>query len=143
MNLFKKTVKVVSTDLDDLNHVNNVRYVQWIQDISKEHWQEVAPLEIKEGIIWVVRNHNIDYKGSALLGDEILIQTYIKETRGALSVRCVEMYNKRTNVLLIRSLTEWCLLNAKNLRPSRISQDIIDIFLYVEISAIHSSGKKV
>lgn len=129
MKVFEKLVKVVSSDLDELDHVNNVRYVQWIQDIAKEHWQEVAPSYLKNGVIWVVRNHNIDYKGSALLGDELLIRTHIKETRGALSVRCVEMFNQKTNKLLIHSLTEWCLLDKNSKRPSRISQDIVNLFI--------------
>jgi acyl-CoA thioester hydrolase len=106
-----------------------VRYVQWIQDISKEHWQTVAPNVMKAGILWVVKNHNIDYVSSAVLADEILIRTFIAETKGAISVRCVEMYNDKTNQLLVRSHTEWCLLNALTLKPIRISDAIKKVFV--------------
>ena len=129
MESFQKHIVVAKEDLDDLDHVNNVRYVQWIQDISKEHWQTVAPDDMKAGILWVVKNHNIDYVSSAVLGDEILIRTYIAETKGAISVRCVEMYNDKTNQLLVRSLTEWCLLNALTLKPIRISEAIKKVFV--------------
>lgn len=128
MNRYEQIIVVSPEDLDELKHVNNVRYVQWIQDISKEHWQKVVPDELKKGIIWVVRNHNIDYKSAAVLNDEIRITTYIKDTKGALSVRCVEMYNNKTNQLLVRSLTEWCLLNTTSLKPARVSETIINIF---------------
>ncbi|MBT8298017.1 MAG: acyl-CoA thioesterase [Maribacter sp.] len=128
MEHFEKRITVAEEDLDDLDHVNNVRYVQWIQDISKEHWQCVAPNELKAGILWVVKNHNIEYANSAVLGDTILIRTFIAETKGAISVRCVEMYNNKTNQLLVRSFTEWCLLNALTLKPIRISEAIKKVF---------------
>ncbi len=129
METFEKTLTVSAEDLDELNHVNNVRYVQWVQDISKEHWQAYASLEIQNSVVWVVINHNIEYKGAAVLNDKINIQTYISESRGALSVRVVEIHNAITKQLLVRSRTKWCLLNAKTLRPLRISDPIKQIFL--------------
>jgi len=128
MRSYEKQIIVGHGDLDELNHVNNVRYVQWIQDISKEHWQNVAPNAMKTGILWVVRNHNIDYKSAAILDDVVRVRTYIANTKGAVSVRCVEMFNNKTNQLLVRSNTEWCLLNAKTLKPMRISEAIKKIF---------------
>jgi acyl-CoA thioester hydrolase len=128
MRAFEKTITVAQEDLDDLNHVNNVRFVQWIQDISKEHWQKVATPEMQKGVVWVVMNHNITYKNAAKLNDVIRIRTHIAQSRGATSVRAVEMYNDKTNQLLLRSNTEWCLLNGSTLRPIRISEDIIQLF---------------
>lgn len=128
MEVYTKTIRVEEGDLDDLKHVNNVRYVQWIQDISKEHWQSVAPEEMRDRTVWVVRSHDIQYKNSAVLGDEVHIKTYIAETKGVLSIRIVEMYQKRTNALLLRSKTSWCLLDVASLRPMRITEDISSLF---------------
>ncbi|WP_299536494.1 acyl-ACP thioesterase domain-containing protein [Ulvibacterium sp.] len=128
MRSFEKTITVAREDLDDLNHVNNVRFVQWIQDISKEHWQKVATPEIQKEVVWVVMNHNITYKNAAKLDDIVRIRTYIAQSKGATSVRIVEMYNDETNLLLLRSNTEWCLLNGNTLRPKRISHDIVQLF---------------
>lgn len=128
MEYFEKTIRVSEDDLDDLNHVNNVRYVQWIQDISKEHWQSTAPLEVQNAVVWVVMNHNITYKSAAVLGDLIKVCTHIDQSRGATSVRIVEMYAAKTNLLLLRSKTEWCLLNKETLRPTRISDEIKSVF---------------
>ncbi|WP_298503300.1 thioesterase family protein [uncultured Maribacter sp.] len=126
---FEKIITVVTDDLDELKHVNNVRYVQWIQDISKEHWKARAPKELQESTIWVVLTHHITYKKPAQLGDSILIKTFIKESKGAISVRVVEMFNAKTNSLLLRSSTEWCLLNAATQRPMRISEDLKNVFI--------------
>lgn len=128
MKSYQKTITVSRGDLDDLNHVNNVRFVQWIQDISKEHWQKVATPEIQKEVVWVVMNHHIAYKNAAKLNDVVRIRSYIDKTKGATSVRIVEMYNDKTNQLLLRSNTEWCLLNGNTLKPIRISEDIIQLF---------------
>ena len=125
---FDKTILVVEDDLDDLDHVNNVRYVQWIQDISKEHWQLKVPKNLQQGKIWVVLNHTINYKSSAILDDAILIKTHIAATKGAISTRIVEMFNEKTKELIVYSETKWCLLNKETLRPTRISEEIQDVF---------------
>lgn len=128
MEYFEQTLTVTSDDLDELDHVNNVRYVQWIQDISKAHWQSRAPQEMQQGVVWVVMTHHISYKNAAVMGDVITLRTHIAESRGATSVRVVEMYAAKTNRLLLRSETEWCLLNKTTLRPMRISEDIKNVF---------------
>lgn len=128
MEHFEKTLTVSEDDLDDLEHVNNVRYVQWIQDISKEHWQKCASIEMQQNVVWVVMNHNISYKNAAVLGDVIHVHTHIAESRGATSIRVVEMHNAKTNSLLLRSRTEWCLLNKESLRPMRISEELKHVF---------------
>jgi len=129
METYRKNIVVQEDDLDELNHVNNVRYVQWIQDISKEHWLEAASEKMRSGIIWVVMTHQIAYKYAARLGDEIEVKTHINKSRGATSVRIVEMHNKLTRKMLLRSSTEWCLLNANTLKPIRISEEIKQVFL--------------
>jgi acyl-CoA thioester hydrolase len=128
MQNFEKQFTVTKDDLDELDHVNNVRYVQWIQDISKEHWIAGASEEIRNNVVWVVMNHNISYKGAAKLNDLIKVSTYIDKSHGATSVRVVEMHNAITNQLLLRSKTEWCLLSSKSLRPTRISDEIKNVF---------------
>ncbi|WP_339709940.1 thioesterase family protein [uncultured Kriegella sp.] len=132
METYDKKITVMTDDLDELDHVNNVRYVQWIQDISKEHWQSAAPAEMQNGVIWVVMNHNITYKNSAKLNDVITIKTHIAKSKGATSTRVVEMYNDKTNQLLLHSVTTWCLLNNKTFKPARISETIKQVFIKKE-----------
>ncbi|VXC31104.1 acyl-CoA thioesterase [Maribacter litoralis] len=129
MNSFHKEITVSVDDLDDLNHVNNVRYVQWIQDISKEHWQASASSLMQDQVIWVVLSHHIEYKRAAVLNDPIKISTYIDSSSGAKSIRIVEMKHATTNKLLVKSSTEWCLLESKSYRPIRIPDNIKEIFL--------------
>ncbi|WP_159024008.1 thioesterase family protein [Formosa sp. L2A11] len=128
MKEFELKVTVKEDDLDDLNHVNNVRYVQWIQDVAKGHWQQTATPEMQDLYIWVVIEHHIYYKGEALLGDKLRLKTYIKKAEGVKSIRMVELYHQDTDKLLLTAETHWCLIHTKNKRPTRIPQDVKDIF---------------
>lgn len=128
MQIFKKEITVTETDLDQLNHVNNVRYVQWVQDIAEAHWLQNATPQIMESCYWVLVHHSINYKGEALLGDSLLIKTFITKSEGVTSIRKVEMYNQTTGKRIIESETKWCLLDAKTQKPTRISPDISKLF---------------
>lgn len=128
MQTYSEVLTVTQSDLDELDHVNNVRYVEWIQEISKNHWLKATDEVTRENIIWVVKNHNISYQKSALLGDTLEIETHIQETKGPLSVRMVEIKNNKTGQLLVKAITEWCLLDATTLRPKRVPEAVQKIF---------------
>ena len=126
MQVFEKHITVTKDDLDELNHVNNVRYVQWIQDIAKAHWEQHATQPIKESFYWVVVSHFIEYKSPAFLNDQILIKTYVTTSEGVTSIRVVEMF--KSDKLLVKAETVWCLLSASTNRPTRITEEIADLF---------------
>ncbi len=128
MQTYTETFEVRLQDLDDLNHVNNVRYVEWIQEISKNHWREVTTEEIRKEMVWVVTNHNISYHKSAVLGDTIQMNTYIKSNKGPISTRVVEIKDGKTGQVLVNAHTEWCLLDAKTFRPKRVPESVQKLF---------------
>ena len=128
MQVFKKTITVSKEDIDDLNHVNNVRYVQWVQDIAKEHWLTYVSKEILETYSWFLVNHFIEYKSQALLGDKLLIKTYVPKVEGVSTIRHVEITNSETNQLIVNSKAKWCLINSKTQRPARITSEIAKLF---------------
>lgn len=128
MHTFTEIFDVAVDDLDDLNHVNNIRYVEWIQDISKKHWEQVTDADIRKEMIWVVRNHTISYLKSAVLGDTVEATTRIEASKGPLSIRAVEIKNHKTGELMVKSTTEWCLLDAKTFRPKRVPESVQELF---------------
>ncbi|MBT8280309.1 MAG: acyl-CoA thioesterase [Muriicola sp.] len=127
--VFEMKREVRQEDLDELDHVNNVRYVQWIQDISKAHWEARAPQSIRDNVLWVVKQHKIEYRNAAKLGDTVVMKTYIDHSSGAISTRVVEMFDSKTDLPLLKSETQWCLLNTKTLKPMRISEEISSVFI--------------
>ncbi len=128
MTVFEAFRTVVNDDLDELLHVNNVRYVQWVQDLAKDHWiTATTPLQQKENI-WVLLSRHIEYKSSAVLHDEIHLKTYVTRSKGVTSTRIVEMYHKDTDKLIVKSETNWCLLNGNTKKPKRITAEIVNVF---------------
>jgi len=77
MQIFEKTITVSKDDLDELNHVNNVRYVQWVQDIAKDHWLAFVSKDILDTYDWFLVSHHIKYKSQALLGDTLILKTFV------------------------------------------------------------------
>ena len=128
MKIFEKIITVSEDDLDDLNHVNNVRYVQWVQDIAKEHWLTYVSKDILDTYSWFLVNHFIEYKSQALLGDQLLLKTYVPIVEGVSTTRHVEIINVKTNKLIIKSKAKWCLIDSKTQRPTRITTEIAELF---------------
>lgn len=128
MQTLEKLLTVTLDDLDELNHVNNVRYVQWANDIAKAHWLQKATPKMLKNYIWVVLKHNIEYKSAALINDVIKLKTYVVSSEGVTSTRAVEMYNNATNKLLVKSETNYCLLNSNTNRPTKIPAGISELF---------------
>lgn len=128
MQTFEKTITVSKDDIDDLNHVNNVRYVQWVQDIAKEHWLTYATKDILENYSWFLVNHFIEYKSPALLGDQLLLKTFVSKVAGVSTIRHVEITNAKTNQLIVNSKAKWCLIDNKTQRPTRIIPEIDVLF---------------
>ena len=128
MTVFEASRSVIADDLDDLLHVNNVRYVQWVQDIAKAHWEAATtPLQQQDNL-WVLLSHHIDNKSAAKINDKIQLKTYVTRSEGVTSSRIVEMYHKGNEKLIVKSKTTWCLLDAKNKKPKRISPEIAAVF---------------
>lgn len=128
MQVFETKITVTKDDIDELNHVNNVCYVQWVNDVAKLHWEQNTTKEITDNYYWVVLSHHIDYKSSALLNDLVTLKTYIVKLEGVRSTRIVEMYHSKSNRLLVKSETNWCFIDAKTNRPTRILDEIINLF---------------
>lgn len=128
-NPFRLHIQVKPEDIDDLNHVNNVVYLQYVQDVASAHWEKIAPSDFRKSFSWVVLRHEIDYKASAVLGDEIIAETWVSSCEGPRSDRHVELYHATTRKLLVKAKTTWVLLDATSKRPRRIEHDIQNLFL--------------
>lgn len=123
---FKHSFKVKLHDIDDLNHVNNVVYLQWVLEVSGMHWNILASDAIKKDSVWVVLRHEIDYLAQAYVNDTITLYTWIGESSGVKSIRHVHIYCEEK--LLVKCETTWCLVDAKTLKPKRISPEIFKLF---------------
>ncbi|MDH5412639.1 MAG: acyl-CoA thioesterase [Flavobacteriaceae bacterium] len=123
----KQSFLVGKNDIDALNHVNNIVYLKWVQDISELHWNTLASKEMIASCVWVALRHEIDYINQAYENDQINCYTWIEKNEGVKSIRIVHIYCNEK--LLAKSRTFWCLLDAKTLKPKRITKEILELFI--------------
>lgn len=124
-NVYTLTITVSPEDLDLLHHVNNLVYVKWMDKIATNHWAYLTKDTPLPQYVWVVVRHEIDYLKQAILGDEIIVKTWVGETKGVTSVRFMEFY--KNDVLLVKAKTTWAMLDAITYKPSRIRENVLKV----------------
>jgi acyl-CoA thioester hydrolase len=121
---FEMIIPVLPGDIDEQNHVNNTVYLRWVQDVATAHWRAVASPKAQETIGWVVLRHEIDYKGPATLGDEMVLRTWVGKATRLTFERFTEIRRNRDGRLLSEARTLWCPIDAQSGRPVRVSVEV-------------------
>lgn len=129
MKRFRIYREVGPEDLDHLEHVNNIRYLEWVQEVAGAHWARLTQPEWDADFIWVVKSHQIHYHRPAVQGEELAIETFVEEARGALSTRVVEIRLRDTQDLVATCKTEWCLLDKTRFSPARMPSGMVAALL--------------
>ena len=127
MKSYSMTTEVLPEHIDALGHVNNVQYLFWVQDAAHNHWEALIQNIDKPLGVWVVRSHSITYKQAALEGDTLTLKTHVKQSRGVLSERIVEIFNAEQKLLAVCS-TQWCYINPINQKPEMIPNTVLELF---------------
>ena len=73
-------VDVTHAHIDLMQHVNNVHYLQWLENVAWDHSTSLGMRQddyTRLGHGMVVRRHELDYVAPALLGDRVLLATWI------------------------------------------------------------------
>ena len=133
MNRFTQEKEVLSEHLDEFNHVNNIRYLEWVQEISKKHWNILSRNKKYEFQIWIVRSHNIVYKKRAKLGNELLLETYVKECKNYTSERIVNVLQKKNLEVIAQCKTTWCYVNKISYNLERIPKEVKELLTFKDI----------
>ncbi len=126
---------VQAEEIDALGHVNNLIYLQWTQAASLAHsaaqgWPPAAYQTLGAG--FVVRAHRIEYLRSALLGDELVIRTWVSRFRRVTSLRRFDVIRAADGVLLARAATDWAFVNWTTRMPCRVPPEVATAFEIVE-----------
>jgi acyl-CoA thioester hydrolase len=115
--------------IDVLGHVGNLVFLGWLLAAAEAHsaavgltWDRYREL----GGVFVVRRHEVDYLGSAYLGDSLVVRTWIAHTARATSVRNYEVL--RNTQCLVRAKTTWAFVSLTTGRPCRIVEPVLEAF---------------
>jgi acyl-CoA thioester hydrolase len=117
-------ISVEAGDIDVLGHVNNIVYLRWIQDIAVAHWCAAAAAEHQAAFVWIVMRHEVDYKHPAVLGDDILVRTWVGAADGLRFERFTEMLRHGDRKLLAQARTLWCPIDRQTKRPRRVPAEV-------------------
>ena len=128
--VYELPLRVRTYEVDALGHVNNAVYLNYLEQAATEHAEalgfgreRLATL----GGLFVVRRHEIDYLGAALMGDELRIITWPESIKGPRAVRRYEVRHAATGKILVRASTVWAWLDLRG-RPRPVPREIIDTF---------------
>ena len=125
---FEIRIRIESAHLDEQGHVNNVVYLRWAQDVATAHWEVLAPAEDQASVGWVVLRHEIDYLAAGLLGEELVVRTWVGTIEGLSFERHTEVL-RADEKLLARARTLWCPINPRTGRPKRVRRELRELFL--------------
>ena len=116
---------------DGVPHVNNVEYVRWVDRLA-EMAADAAGFtrarHLREGTMWFVARHEIDYRGEAFAGDEILAATWIIDGTRTTVRRATFVVRPVDGRVLCSATTRWALVNLETRKPMRIPAAIREAF---------------
>ncbi|HEX9562464.1 MAG TPA: thioesterase family protein [Gemmatimonadaceae bacterium] len=124
---FEQPIRVAADHLDELHHVNNVVYLRWIQDIATAHWTAIAPPDALQSVAWVARRHEIDYLSATVLGDELVIRTWVGQAQGLTFERLTEI-RRADGQPVARARTLWVPIDRGTGKPRRVSDEVRALF---------------
>lgn len=117
-------IEVLATDIDAYQHVNNSVYLGWLDRAAWSHSAKLGvPLEqclsMRRGM--AAHRSEIDYVRAAVLGDRVLVATWIVSTDGKLRVeRRFEVRRAPQGELLARARIDYVCINLDSGRATRM-----------------------
>ena len=124
-------VSVADAHIDLMRHVNNVHYLQWLEDVAWDHSialgmspQDYARL----GHGMVVRRHELDYLVPALLGDRVLLATWIVGLDKLSLHRRYQFVRERDGATLFRGATHFVCVDIDSGRVRRMPPEFTTVY---------------
>ncbi len=114
-----------------IEHVSNIEYVRWLDRAAELHADSLGytrPWLLKNGIMWFVARHEIDYLAEAWLGDELVIATWVRDFKKVKSWRDYAIVRPADRTIICRAATLWVLVDLESRRPRRIDEEMIRRF---------------
>jgi acyl-CoA thioester hydrolase len=117
--------------MDVLGHVNNAVYLHYLEQAAWEHSEHLG-LTLAQyerlGGIFIMRKLEIDFIGSAVMGDTLAVATWIDEMRGARAIRKYEIAHADTGCVLVQATAVWAWVERATGRPRPIPAAVSELF---------------
>lgn len=113
-------------------HVPNTLFVRWLEAMAIAHSDYLGYTDqwhIDHDLIWFVRRHEIDYLAEVMLGDELVMATWVEAFHKTSSPRRYILYRPRDQKVVCRAMTIWVLVSRSKSRPQRIDPEMAAVYL--------------
>lgn len=144
---FRLTRIVTAEQLSALvPHANNVQIVGWIDEAARAHGDAsglTRECMHREGRMWFVARHEIDYVAESFADDEILIGTWLTGVTKTTAVRATRVWRRHAGAsdaweLAVDAISRWVHMNLATRRPVRIPPTDLHAYGWGNASALHS-----
>ncbi|WGM46751.1 hypothetical protein KOAAANKH_01624 [Brevundimonas sp. NIBR10] len=125
--VFTVLLDLLPEHIDANGHVNNVVYVGWLQDAGTAHWNARFDAETRARWSWVALRHEIDYLRALMPDATAVARTWVGDPQGPRFNRYVRIEDGEGR-LCAQGLSEWCLVDAVTMRPTRIPATMLPTF---------------
>jgi acyl-CoA thioester hydrolase len=142
-NPFTLTLAPGAADIDGLNHTNNAVYVQWCESIGWAH-SEALGLSLAD---WkrldralAIRRGEYDYLRPSLLGDALLLGTWITGSDRITLERRFQLIELSHNITIMRGRWEVVCIELSSGRPRRLPAEFSAAYLPALVAAPGSAA---
>ena len=143
------TVTVTEDHLSTMvRHVNNVMYLEFFSQLAESHAKaegyDLVTHARSTGNAWYVLRHEIDYEREALLGDHLLLATWIDSMSRTTCRRDSIIFRRDDQGRMqacARCTSRWIYMNIERGRPTRIPDHISRSFKPIHVQASGSAAR--
>ncbi len=116
-------------EMGPFGHINYAVYLNYLEQAAAEHHAAMGLTVARMaelGAGFTIRDVELHYHGYAVMGDELVITTWLESCSGVRAVRCSEVRHVATDRCLVTARTLWVWVNLETGRPQRLSQEVLD-----------------
>ena len=130
---FALDVMPAADDIDGLEHINNAVYVRWCERVAWAHSGALG-LSLADyaelGRAMVIRRGEYDYLLPSVLGDELMLATWLTASDGKITLeRRFQLIRRRDAATLMRGRWELVCVEMASGRPRRMPHEFTAAYL--------------
>jgi len=129
---FSISVTPQETDIDGLNHVNNAVYLQWCEQVAWAHSEKLG-LYLADyrrlDRAMAIRRGEYDYLLPALMGDDLVLSTWLTASDGKLTmVRNFQLQRATTGQTIMRGRWDLVCIELSTGKARRMPPEFCDVY---------------
>lgn len=126
---FEARIRYSEVDFNGkLTWMSLLNYFQDTSTFQSEDLSVGVRFLTKQGFAWVLNAWQIDVVRLPELADHVILGTIPYEIKGFMGFRNFYMKDKKTGEMLAVANSIWTLMDIKNMRPSRVTQEMKDAY---------------